>query len=97
MRKNSAYSQSLAMGDATVAPQQDDRPLQFLPINHSGTDRLHRLRVLLEATTQEMVAARRQAARLRVENRRLARQIAQRQVCMALDGATPSLAQAQGR
>jgi len=39
------------------------------------TDRLHSLRRLLPALAQEMAAARRQAAHLRLDNRRLAEQV----------------------
>jgi hypothetical protein len=40
-------------------------------------DRLHKLRVLLPAMAQETATARREAARLRSENRRLARRLAE--------------------
>ncbi len=40
-------------------------------------DRLHRLRVLLPAMAQETATARREAARLRAENRRLALRLAE--------------------
>ena len=40
-------------------------------------DRLHKLRVLLPAMALETATARREAARLRSENRRLARRLAE--------------------
>jgi hypothetical protein len=40
-------------------------------------DRLHKLRVLLPAMAQDTADARREAARLRAENARLARRIAE--------------------
>jgi len=90
-------SRSRVIGDATIALQQDDDLTQFVTVNQSGIDRVHRLRVLLEATTQEMLAARRQSARLRVENQRLARQIAEPQAPTVSDRATLPLAHARGR
>ena len=46
----------------------------------AALDRVHRLCVLLEAAVQEMAAARRQSARLRVENRRLGLRLAELQM-----------------
>ena len=40
-------------------------------------DRLNRLQVVLPALAQDVAVARREAARLRVENRRLARSLAE--------------------
>jgi hypothetical protein len=46
-------------------------------------DRLHKLRVLLPAMALETATARREAARLRSENRRLARRLAELEEAVA--------------
>lgn len=50
--------------------------LQGTPAHRAVIDRLDRLRVILPAMATETAAARREAARLRVENARLARKVA---------------------
>lgn len=49
-------------------------------------DRLHNLRAVLPVFAQELVSARRQTARLRVENGRLMEQVRELQRERALDG-----------
>jgi hypothetical protein len=51
--------------------------LQCAHDDHAVIDRLHKLRVILPAMAQETAAARREAARLRTENARLARRLAE--------------------
>ena len=51
--------------------------LRRTPEARAVIDRLDRLRVILLAMTTEIAAARRKAARLRVENARLARRAAE--------------------
>jgi hypothetical protein len=53
-------------------------------------DRLNRLRVVLPAMAQEAAAARREAARLRAENVRLARRVVELESAQAAEPATGS-------
>jgi hypothetical protein len=71
---------------AALATQASDTSASRHAINPAGSgawerdqllDRLGSLRRVLPALAQEMVAARRQAARLRTDNRRLAEQVRQ--------------------
>jgi hypothetical protein len=53
------------------APQSGTRPSGIGPSESAAIDRLRRLSVILPAMAQEIAAARREAARLRVENAQL--------------------------
>jgi hypothetical protein len=53
------------------APQSRTRPERTPPSDSAAIDRLHQLSVILPAMAQETAAARRDAARLRVENAEL--------------------------
>jgi hypothetical protein len=53
------------------APQSQPRATLGGPGDSAAIDRLRRLSVILPAMAQEIAAARREAARLRVENARL--------------------------
>lgn len=66
----------------------DDR--EQLSDERALLDRLNRLQVVLPALAQDVAAARREAARLRVENRRLARSLAD----LARRGATVTIGRA---
>jgi len=73
---------------AALEPQAPVNPLRSLPVNRrlheprsdawerdQLTDRLRSLRRVLPVLAQEMAAARRQAAHLKVDNRRLTEQV----------------------
>jgi hypothetical protein len=51
--------------------------LRTTPEHRAVIDRLHQLRVVLPAMATEAAAARREAVRLRVDNARLARRVAE--------------------
>ena len=53
------------------APQSRTRPTRNGPSESAAIDRLRQLSVILPAMAQEAAAARREAARLRVENAQL--------------------------
>ena len=53
------------------APRSRTRPTLTGPSESAAIDRLHQLSVILPAMAQETAAARREVARLRVENARL--------------------------
>jgi hypothetical protein len=57
------------------AAQSRSHPSRIGPREPAAIDRLHRLSVILPAMGQEIAAARRDAARLRVENAQLLNRI----------------------
>lgn len=59
------------------------------PRESAVIDRLHRLSVALPAMATEAAVARREAARLRLDNARLARRVEELQSALAVDASAP--------
>lgn len=73
IQRRSKRDASIGVGDGPARAAEDTKAL--IDEREQLTDRLRSLRRMLPVLAQEMAAARRQAAHLRIDNRRLSEQV----------------------